>query len=411
MAGVATAPSSWPAYRGPLGDGTTPEKVALRKWPPAGPKALWRIPTPNGFSSFCVADGRAFTLVSRQIEGVPTEVIIAVDTNTGKELWAFPLKQAKYDGGGDDGAGDNRGGDGPRSTPTFADGRLFVMGANLDLHCLNASDGSEVWKHDLIAEFHGKNISWKSAASPLHEDGLIFVAGGGPGEALLAFKAETGEVAWKSQDDAMTHATPVPATIHGTRQIIFFTQKGLVSVAPKSGDVLWRYVFPYRVSTAASPIVYRDVVYCAAGYGVGMGCVQVKKQGTGFEAEELWRKEGDKVTNHWSTPVCKDGHLYGMFSFKKYAEGPLVCLDLKDGKVKWSESGYGAGNVILSGGDTIVALSDKGELALVEATPARYRELARADILDGKCWSTPVLAGGRIFARSTKEAVCIDPGR
>jgi outer membrane protein assembly factor BamB len=359
-----------------------------------------------------VADGKAFTVVSRQIDGVPTEVVIALDANTGKEAWAFPLKPAKYDHeGGNEGAGDNRGGDGPRSTPTFVGGRVYVMGANLDLHCLNASNGSEVWNHDLVAEFHGRNIMWKNAASPLHEDGLIYVAGGGPGEALLAFKADTGDIAWKSQDDSMTHATPVAATIHGTRQIIFFTQKGLVSVSPKSGDLLWRYAFPFKVSTAASPIVHGDVVYCAAGYGVGSGCLRVMKKGSGFEAEELWRQEGNRVTNHWSTPVCKDGHLYGMFGFKEYGECPLVCLDLKTGKSRWSQGGFGPGNVILSGGDTIIALSDKGELVLVEATPSRYREVARADVLDGKCWSTPVLAGGRVFARSTREAVCIDISR
>jgi hypothetical protein len=142
-----------------------------------------------------------------------------------------------------------------------------------------------------------------------------------------------------------------------------------------------------------------------------MGCAQIKKNGKGFEAVELWRQEGDRVTNHWSTPVCKDGFLYGMFSFKKYGQGPLICMDMKKGDVKWSQPGFGAGNLILAGGDTLIALSDKGELALVEATPSKYRLLARADVLDGKCWSTPVFVGGRVFARSTKEAVCLDLSR
>ncbi|MGI8602348.1 MAG: PQQ-binding-like beta-propeller repeat protein [Verrucomicrobiales bacterium] len=409
-AGRDSVDSTWPAYRGPSGDGTTTEKIPQR-WPIGGPKAVWRTAVTNGFSSFCVADGKAFTLSARNIDGIPSEIVIALDAATGKEAWAFLMKQAKYEGGGDDGASGNAGGDGPRSTPTWVNGKLYVMGANLDLYCLNAADGHEVWKHDLAAEFHGRNISWKSAASPLHDGGLIFVAGGGPGEALIAFHADSGTVAWKAHDDTMTHATPVPATIHGVRQIIFFTKEGLIAVAAKTGALLWRYAFPFRVSTAASPVVSEDLVYCAAGYGVGMGCVKVKKSGAGFEAEELWRKEGDKVTNHWSTPVCKDGFLYGMFSFKKYAHGPLSCLELKTGEVKWSQAGYGPGNVILAGGETVIALSDKGELVLVAAAPNSYKELARADILDGKCWSTPVLAAGRIYARSTKEAVCVSVGK
>lgn len=408
LAMAATAAAAWPSYRGPQGDGTTAEKVARTTWPSAGPKKLWTAETPTGFSSFAVADGRAYTLVQRDLDGVPTEVCLALDASTGKELWAAPLKIAKYDGGGNDGTGDNKGGDGPRSTPTVAGGKVYVMGANLDLHALDAATGKTVWSKDLVAQHGGRNIQWKNAASPLLEDGLIYVAGGGEGQALLALKADTGDVVWKGQDDKMTHATPVAATIHGVRQIIFFTQSGLVAVSPKNGSVLWRYNFPYRISTAASPIVYKDMVYCAAGYGVGMGCAKILKKGNGFEAEEIWRKEGDKVTNHWSTPVVKDGHLYGMFSFKKYGKGPVTCLDMATGEVRWSEDGFGPGNLILTGGDTLLALSDKGELVLIAASPDKYKELARADVLDGKCWSTPVLANGTIFARSTKEGVAVD---
>jgi outer membrane protein assembly factor BamB len=103
--------------------------------------------------------------------------------------------------------------------------------------------------------------------------------------------------------------------------------------------------------------------------------------------------------------VVKDGKLYGMFQFKNYGNGPVKCVDIATGKVLWSQEGFGPGNVILSG-DRLLALSDKGELVIMAAKPDGYEELARADVLDGKCWSTPTLAGGRIFARSTKEAAC-----
>ncbi|MFN0126963.1 MAG: PQQ-binding-like beta-propeller repeat protein [Verrucomicrobiales bacterium] len=408
LATPTLALAAWPAYRGPQGNGSTQERIVKTTWPAAGPKKLWSAETPTGFSSFAVADGRAFTLVKRDIDGVPTEVCLALDASTGKEIWATPLKLARYDRGGDEGTADNQGGDGPRSTPTVAGGRVFVMGASLDLHALDAATGKPVWTKDLIAEHNGRNIRWHNAASPLLEDGLLYVAGGGEGQALLAIEADSGKVVWKGQNDQMTHATPVAATIHGVRQIVFFTQSGLVSVAPKDGKALWRYNFPYRISTAASPVVHNDMVYCAAGYGVGMGCAKIIKKGDGFEAEEVWRKEGDRVTNHWSSPVVKDGHLYGMFSFKKYGKGPVTCLELATGEVKWSQEGLGAGNLILTGGDTLLALSDKGELVLIAASPDKYKELARADVLDGKCWSTPVLANGTIYARSTKEAVAVD---
>ena len=405
------AAASWPAYRGPSGDGTTDEKLAGTLWRGKGPKVVWKAPTPAGFSSFSVADGKAFTIVSRDVDGVPSEVAIALDAATGKEAWAFPLKPVKYDGGGDSGAQGNGGGDGPRSTPTVANGKVYVMGGALNLACIDAATGKAVWEKDIVKDFGGKNIQWQNAASPLVEDGVVFVAGGGNGQALIALKADSGETVWKAEDDKMTHATPVAATIHGTRQIVFFTQKGLVSTDPKSGKVLWRYAFPYRISTAASPIVSGDLVYCSAGYGVGAGCARIAREGDGFTATELWRKEGEQVANHWSTPICKDGYLYGMFSFKKYGSGPVCCVELKTGEIKWSEAGFGPGNLILTGGDTLLALSDKGELVAIAAQPDKYKELARAKVVDGKCWSTPVLAGGRIYARSTKEAVCLDPSK
>ena len=110
--------------------------------------------------------------------------------------------------------------------------------------------------------------------------------------------------------------------------------------------------------------------------------------------------------NHWSTPIHHEGHLYGMFGFKKYGNGPLQCVELKTGKVKWSQAGYGPGNVTLVG-DKLIALSAKGDLAVVEASPNGYKEHARRKVIEGKCWSTPVISDGRVFARSTKEAVCI----
>ena len=115
----------------------------------------------------------------------------------------------------------------------------------------------------------------------------------------------------------------------------------------------------------------------------------------------------DPVTNHWATPLAKDGYLYGMFGFKEYGDGPVKCVDIKTGDVIWEKSGFGPGNLVLAG-DTLVALSDAGELVLIEASPKDYNELARTKLIGGKCWSTPVIANGRIYARSTTEGACIE---
>jgi len=396
----------WPQYRGPNGDGFCSEIPNLN-WPASGPKVLWRIPTKNGFSSFTIADGKALTVVTRDLEGAPREVCVALDAMTGQEIWSAPVGVAVYDGGGDSGTENNKGGDGPRSTPTIIGGKVYVSNQLLVLTCLDAQNGKVLWTKDLIKEHAGRNIPWKNAASPVIDGHLLFVAGGGPGESLLALNKDTGAVVWKGQDDLITHATPVVRTILGVRQVIFFLRSGLVAVAAKDGAFLWRFPFRFSTSTAASPVVAGDIVYCSAAYGIGGGACRISKSGDKFIATDLYRIADNKLANHWSTPVVKDGCLYGLFGHKQYGAGPLKCVELATGQIKWSQPGFGQGNVILVG-DKVLALTDDGQLVVVKASPVAYEETARAKVLAGKCWTTPALSDGRLYLRSTKEAVCLD---
>jgi outer membrane protein assembly factor BamB len=394
--------SDWPQYGGPSGDRTAAGSLVAPSLPSGNSKSGWKVPLTDGLSSFTVAAGKAYTLVTRERR----ETLVALDAASGQELWSAPLGQVEYDGGGDAGTDENKGGDGPRSTPSVADGRVVAYDAALGLACFDAASGKPLWRHDVLAEFSGRTIRWQSAASPLIEGGKVFVVGGGAEESLLAFDLKDGAVVWARGDETMTHATPTAATLHGVRQVIFFVQSGLIACAPDSGAELWRTEFPYRTSTAASPVVHGDVVFCSAGYGVGAAAWRIEKQGNALVPTLLWRAP-NKLINHWSTPVAKDGHLYGMFSFKEYGKGPLKCVDLATGEERWSKDGFGPGNVILVG-DTLAALSDAGELVLVAAEPGAYKEHARADVLEGKCWSMPAYSGGALFLRSTREGVRLD---
>ena len=390
--------TDWPQYRGPNHDGSTPEKISL-KWPTEGPRQVWKAELGYSFGSFAVAGGKAFCFIQRKVDGQDREVAVALDANSGKELWASPVGQPTYD---------KQGGDGPRSTPTVSGGFVYLLGAYQVLSCLDANTGKEIWQRDLVKEFGGTVIRWNHAASPVLDGDLIFVNAGGDGQAFLAFNKKDGKLAWKGGSDKPTHASPVPATILGVRQVIFFTQSGLVSVSTQDGKILWRHPFPYTTSTASDPIVWNDIVYCSAGYGVGGGACQITKTGNDFSAKELWRHKGGTV-NHWTTPVGKDGYLYGIFGFKDFGKAPLNCVDISTGKEIWSQPGFGSGGgTILVGGTHVLVQSDKGPLVLVEATPKGYNELARAQPLGGKCWTMAVVSGGRIFARNTKEGVCLD---
>lgn len=406
LAAFTLPAADWPAYRGPLGNGITSE--TLNPWPASGPKQIWKVPTPRGFSSFSVAGGRVFTLMVNQGAGGNVEQLVALDANTGKTLWAFDIGPAVYDRGGDDGAPDNRGGDGPRSTPAVSGNRVYVYSQDLVLHCVDTATGKPVWSKDILKEFQGRNIGWRSAMSPVVDGDFVFVAGGGQGASMLAFNKNTGQLLWKTGNERITHATPVVATLHGVRQIIYFMQSGLVSVSVVDGRELWRFPYKFNVSTAASPVVCDDIVYCSAGYGVGGGACRITKEGNQFKATPLWQVPGDtKVANHWSTPVYKDGYLYGMFSFKQYGRGPMKCVDVKTGEIKWEKPGFGAGHIILAG-NKLVALADDGHVVLVDPSPEGYKELARYKAVSGKCWTTPALSNGRLYVRSTVEGVCLD---
>jgi outer membrane protein assembly factor BamB len=400
--------ADWPQYRGPDHNGISQEKIG--KWPEAGAKRVWKTPLNAGFSSIAVGDGVAATLVLREKDGVQREFVVALDANTGKEIWAAPLTIAKYNDGGDSGTPNNKGGDGPRSTPSIDGGRVYALDGKAVLSCFDAKTGKEVFTKDVIAEHKGKVTSWQNAASPVVDGDLIFMVCGGADESLLGIDKNTGKTVWKGESDAMTHATPTVGTILGQKQVIFFTQKGLVSCEPKTGKVLWRHPFKYSVSTAASPVICGDIVYCSAGYGVGAGAAKITKDGANWKAEEIWRVTGNKIANHWSTPVYKDGYLYGMFQFKEYGVGPFKCVEVQTGREVWSQPNFGPGNVTLVG-DKLLALSDAGELVLINPAPEKYSELGRFEAVSGKCWSTPSIADGRVYVRSVKEGACYEVGQ
>jgi outer membrane protein assembly factor BamB len=399
--------ADWPQYRGLKGDGCSPETINVN-WPAEGPKVLWKTPTANGFSSFSVSGGKAFTQVNRELDGGAKEICVALDAATGKELWFSIIGPGQYQGGGDEGAKDNNGGDGPRSTPTISDGKVYVFNQHLALSCLDAATGKSEWTVDITKDHAGRNIGWRSAASPVVDGNLVFVAGGGPGESMLAVDKQTGRIVWKTGDEKITHATPVAANILGAKQVVFFMQSGLVSVAAADGKELWRFPFRYNVSSAISPVISGNIVYCSAGYGVGGGACKIAKDGDKFTATELYKVPGDnKIANHWSTPVCKDGYLYGMFSFKKYSTGPFKCVEIATGKIVWEQPGFGPGNAILAG-DKVAALTDDGRVVIIDPSPSGYKELAKAKVINGKCWTTPALSDGRLYIRSTVEGACVD---
>jgi len=404
VAAAGTCVADWPQYRGANHDGQY--HAAIRSdWESSPPVEVWRVPLDPGLSSSVVAGGRVFTQVRRSVADQAAELCVALDAATGLELWATSLGPAQYPNGG---VGSD---DGPRSTPAVVGDAVFILTSYLKLWCLDAGTGRERWSHDLRAEYGAVVIPWQNAASAIVEGDRVIVNGNAPGQCMLAFHTADGSLAWKGENDGMTQATPVMATIAGTRQVIFFAQTGLVGVSPDTGDVLWRHRLNYNgTSVAASPVVAGDRIYASRAYPASLSAaragatvIQLRQEQGAWSAEQVWYRT-NQLMNHWCTPVILGEHIYGHFGQSTLT---FKCIELATGTEKWSEPGFGYGSVLVADDDLLV-VSESGELVVVASNPESYTERARFRALDGKCWNAPAISDGRIYLRSTLEAVCLD---
>ena len=391
LAAAVAHPSNaadWPQFRGPHRDGISAETGLATSWPDGGPKVLWRTPLGEGYSGLAVVGGRLFTLFSDDQD----ELVVALDAASGKELWRFRLDAKYVDGQGS----------GPRSTPTVDDGVVYALGARGKLAALDASTGKRLWSQDLKSAFGARAPTWGVSTSPLVEGDLLLLdAGGKPGAALVALHKGSGVVAWTSETDKAGYAAPITVTLAGRRQVIFFTGSRLVAVAPEDGSPLWDvgWSTSYDVNAATPIFIAPDKIFVASGYDTGGALFRIVAQGQSLRATEVWRTRGMK--NQFSSSIYKDGHLYG------FDNAILRCLDASTGEERWKARGFGHGSLTYADGHLIV-LGDRGNLALVEATPAEYREKATAQPLTGKCWTVPTLAGGRLYLRNEREVVALE---
>jgi outer membrane protein assembly factor BamB len=272
------------------------------------------------------------------------------------------------------------------------------------LCCLDAQTGKELWRANVQKDYAGERPQCGSAESPVVDGDLVIVAGGGPGQSILAFNKNTGKVVWKSEDATNQYSTPKLATILGERQVVFYTKNDLMGISVKDGKRLWRQAVTFHGHNCAQPIVCEDKVYCGAMTD-GAGVYQVVKEDDGtFHSRRLWINPMEDSTC-MSSLVLKDGYLYGQLGIYK---GNYGCLDFASGKVMWKQKGLGNGSVILVD-DKLVFLSQRGALILVDAKP-EYKELARftGALKKGVCFSTPAFSNGRLYIRSSQEAACYD---
>lgn len=390
--GTTSTPESsyWSSFRGPNRDGHYEEMPVLTNWPASGLRQLWRQPCGGGYASFAMAEGLAFTIEQRREQ----EVVAAYEVQTGREVWTHGWSAF---------FSESMGGDGPRATPAYDEGKLFALGAQGELRCLEALTGELVWSKNILTENSARVPTYGASASPLIvEDKLIVLAGGERGGAVVCYRKQDGERLWTLPDVTPGYAAPMLVALEGERQLMVCLETETVGLNLGDGAVRWR--FPWRVLNNQLPIAQpvqlsSNRFLLSGGYFTGSTAFEITRSGGEFVARELWRSKGMK--NKFTSSVHWEGHVYGL------DEDILVCLDAATGERKWKDGRYGYGQLILASGHLII-LCGNGDLALVTATPERHTERARFSAIRGKTWNHPAINGGRLLVRNGAEMACYD---
>jgi outer membrane protein assembly factor BamB len=401
---VVSVHAEWPQWRGPLATAHLPANVSFPERLPADPRMLWRVPLGDGYTSPVVAGGKLFIL--DKIEN--QEVVRAFDAKSGQELWTHALDEA-YD--------DNQG-KGPRSTALVDGDRLYVTSCRGEFRCLRVADGSPIWSRNFVRDFkaiflgeipnpiaigasrHGNN------GSPLIEGEHIFIqAGGTNGASIVCLKKKTGEPVWQSQDDQAGYAGAQITEIAGRRQFIAFTAEGVIGLGLKDGKLLWR--FPIKTTWArhvTTPVVVGDMVMVSS-HQHGLFGIRVAREGRGFKAEQAWLTKPAAI--NFASPVAVGKFLYGLGPAKN-----LICVDSQTGEIAWSKDGYistapsKAHASFLVAGDSIVVLTDAGQLIQFAADPKEFRELSRAQV-SGVTWCSPAYSNGTLYLRDMRQLLAV----
>lgn len=392
---LASSPSSagdWPNLHGPKRDNHSGETGLKWDWPKSGPEIAWSLEVGSGWAGIAIADGTAY-LFHRVAD---EEVLVALDPAGGKEKWKIAARTKYRDDFNFD--------DGPRCVPVIAAGRIFLLGANGDLRAIDIASKKEIWSRNILTDYKASKGYFGVGASPIVLGERLLVNVGGKGAGVVAFAVDTGKELWKATDDAASYSSPIACSVGGKDRVAFFTRAGLQILDPVDGTVCFSKPFRSRLDAsvnAASPVRNGEEIFLSSSYGVG--AVVLKPLGT--EWDEVWANE-KSLTCHYNTPVLVDGFLYGIDGRQEGGSARLRCVEWKTGNVRWTEEKFGCASIIAVDGG-LVAATERGELVRFDADTTRFRERARARVLDGTVRAALALADGRLYVRDEKKLVCV----
>lgn len=370
----------WPGFRGAERDSIVHGVRIATDWPATPPVELWRRPIGPGWSSFAVRGDLIYTQEQRGDE----EVVACYRMATGEPVWAHRDKARFWE---------SNAGAGPRATPTLSKGRVYTFGATGIVNALRAQDGARVWSRDAAADTGIGVPTWGFASSPLVVGDLVVVAAAGR---LVAYDLDTGVPRWVGPAGGDGYSSPHLATIDGVPQILLMSGAGAVSLAPADGAALWEHPWETDMAIVQPALLADGDVLISAGEGDGARRLAIARGPSGWTVEERWRSRALKP--YFNDFVVHEGYAFG------FDGGILACVALADGTRMWKGGRYGRGQlVLLPAQDVLLVLSEEGELALVQAAPDQFSELARFAALEGKTWNHPVLVGDVLLVRNGEQ--------
>ncbi len=381
-------------------DGIAKDASGLaRSWPDSGPPELWSIDVGEGYAGPVIQSGRIYLMdydVSKR-----QDAIRCLSLADGKEIWrySYPSNIKRNHGMS-------------RTVPAVIDNYVVTIGPKCNVACLDALTGEVRWGIDLVREYGATVPPWYAGQCPFIDKDKVILAPGGKDALLIAVDLKTGKLLWKSPNPngwLMTHSSVMPMQFNGRPTYVYCAGKGVVGVSADTGALLWETP-DWKISFAnvPSPLVLENGrIFFSGGYGAGSLMIQLQQQDQRIAVSNIFKLEPNTFGATQHTPVRYKDHLYGV-----RPDGQLVCLSL-DGKPLWTstpKNQYGLGPFFIAG-DLIYALSEKGMLSLVEATPEKFNLLAQAQVLKGhEAWGPMALAGTRLLARDLTRMVCLDVG-
>ena len=417
------ASETWPRWRGPTGQGIAESARLPEDWPATPAAPFWRAALGTGWSSPVVASGR---VVITDRSGAK-ERTAAFDAETGKLLWerSHAVDFDPHDVG-------RRHGNGPKSTPLIQKGRVYSLGIAGWLECLNLKTGEVIWQVNLPEQFGERqrlpggrayvngerNVivpigGVQGAPVPLFgytgsptfvDDLLVLSVGGEHGGTIMAFHADTGEAAWKTLDENVSYSSPIVAAIADKEQVIVMTGPHVVGIDPHDGGVLWEHPFQIQYDESiGTPVAAGDMVVFTAT-GRPLTALKISRDGEEFRAKRAW--ENRDLTSYLSSMLIHDGHVYGMND-----GGEFACVRLSDGKTAWIDGHHGYYCTPVLADSRLLCLNERGDLLVLAASEQGYRKLGESHLADDETWTSPAIAGSRLYIRSRQGLRAFDFGR